>query len=81
MIGSYLSEKRNLCCPKISRKASLSNTKNYRMLQNTVKLEKWHAPSIPFQKNSLNILRQLSGMALPFLVKFQPFLILRITFV
>lgn len=39
----------------------------------TVKLEKWHAPSIPFQKKSLNILRQLSGMALPFLVKFQPF--------
>lgn len=31
----------------------------------TVKLDKWHAPSIPFQEDSLNILRQLSGMALP----------------
>lgn len=31
----------------------------------TVKLDKWHAPSIPFQEDSLNILRQLSGMPLP----------------
>lgn len=31
----------------------------------TVKLDKLHAPSIPFQEDSLNILRQLSGMALP----------------
>lgn len=28
-------------------------------------IDKWHAPSIPFQEDSLNILRQLSGMALP----------------
>lgn len=36
MIGSCLSEKRNLCCSKISRKASLSNTKNYRMLYSKI---------------------------------------------